>query len=237
MKKSKKILVIKYGGSLMDNNKSNEKIIKNIKKLSGKNSVIVVHGGGRAISKAMENAGIKPRFVKGLRYTDAKSVKIVRRVLEGLQKKIVKKLKSSIAITGISYGKRIKKLGYVGKFEKADTGAILSALKDDKICVLNCLGRNKKGVWLNMNADDVASGIACSLKADKLIFFTNVSGVLDKTGRTISTINKRSIEKLIKEGAVSGGMIPKLQGCRKAISKGVKEINILSTDLKGTKIL
>ena len=221
----------------MDNKASNAKIIKYINKLSVNNSVIVVHGGGKAISKAMENAGIKPRFVNGLRYTCPKSIKIVKNVLEGLQKSIVKKLKNSIAITGISYGKMIKKLGYAGKFEKANTDIILSTLNAGKICVLNCLGRNKKGVWLNMNADDVASGIACSIKADKLIFFTNVSGVLDKNGHTIGTINKRRIEKLIKEGAVSGGMIPKLTGCRDAILKGVKEINIMSTDLKGTKIL
>ena len=221
----------------MDDKKSNSAIIKNIWNFSKNNSVVVIHGGGKAISKSMENAGIKPRFINGLRYTDSKSVKIVKNVLEGLQQGIVKKIKNSVAVSGVSFGEKIKGLGYVGKFRRADTDAILSELDKGKICVLNCLGRNKNRNWLNMNADDVASGIACQLKADKLVFFTNVNGVLDKNGKTINKIKKSDIDRLIKKGTVTGGMIPKLKGCRKAIEKGVKEIDILSADLKGTRIL
>jgi len=221
----------------MDDKKSNDAIIANIEKLAASSSVTVVHGGGKAISKAMEAAGIKPRFINGLRYTDRKSILIVKKVLEKLQKGIVKKLKNGIGMTGISYGRRMVKLGYVGKFERADTDAISDVLEGGHIAVLNCLGRDGKGQWLNMNADDVASGIARKLKADKLIFFTDVDGVFGADGKTIEKIRKNGINALIEKGVITGGMIPKIKGCLNALEKGVGEINIVSPEMRGTKIL
>ncbi|OQA91866.1 MAG: Acetylglutamate kinase [Elusimicrobia bacterium ADurb.Bin231] len=233
----KKTIVVKYGGSLMDNKIANGNILKRISEYSKKCNVLVVHGGGKAITKEMEKAGIKPKFVNGLRYTGKKSIKIVRRVLENLQKNIAGILKNAQAVGGITRGRRIKELGYVGKFAGINKKSIEKNFAEGKICVMNCLGNSANGDWLNMNADDVASGIATAIKADRLVFFTDVSGVLDKNGKTIKLIYANKADELFKKGIVSGGMIPKLKGCLSAVIKGVREVDILDSNSKGTKIL
>ncbi|MBI5573473.1 MAG: acetylglutamate kinase [Elusimicrobia bacterium] len=231
------MIVIKYGGSLMDDKSAEKKIIKNIKQFAKKNPVVVVHGGGKEITNALKKSKIETKFVHGLRYTDVKSIKIVEKVLENIQDKLVKKLKNAVAIKKVVIGKRVKELGYVGKFTSAKLLEIEKVLKKNKIAVISPVGKNKAGQILNFNADEVAGGIAAQVKAKKLIFFTDVPGVLDVQKKTISVIKIGNIKKLIDRKIITGGMLPKITGCVQAVKKGVGEVDIWDINLKGTKIL
>jgi len=235
--KGKNLVVIKYGGSLMDAKSVEKKIIKNIKKFAKKNPVIVVPGGGKEITNALKKSKIETKFVHGLRYTDGKSIKIVEKVLENIQDKVVKKLKNALAIKKAVIGERVKKLGYVGKFTSAKFLEIGKVLKKSKIAVVSPVGKNKTGQILNFNADEVAGGIAAQVKAKRLIFFTDVPGVLDKNKKTIPIIKIGNIKKLIDRKIITGGMLPKIMSCVQAVKKRVGEVDILDTNMKGTKIL
>ncbi|MFH1540530.1 MAG: acetylglutamate kinase [Elusimicrobiota bacterium] len=234
--KSKNLIVIKYGGSLMDNKSAEKKILKTINKFAEKKSVIVVHGGGKEITIALKKSKIETKFINGLRYTNKKSIKIVEKVLENIQKRIAKKIKNAVATKKVIVGKRIKKLGYVGKFVFINSPKIKKYLSKNKTIILSSVGQTKTGQILNLNADEVASGCASFLKAEKLIFFTDVKGVLDNDEKTIPVIKIKNIKNLIKKGIITGGMIPKIIGCAQAVKKGVKEVDIVNTNLEGTKI-
>lgn len=231
------MIVIKYGGSLMDDKSAEKKILKNIKKFAEKNTVIVVHGGGKEITNELKKSKIETKFVHGLRYTDGKSIKIVEKVLENIQAQLVKKLKNAIAIKKAVIGKRVEELGYVGKFTSVKFLEIEKVLEKGKIAVISPVGKNKSGQILNFNADEVAGGIAAQVKAKKLIFFTDVKGVLDEDKKTIPVINVSQITDLIAAKVIFGGMGPKVQGCAKAVANGVGEVDIMNVNLKGTKIL
>ncbi len=221
----------------MDDKSAEKKILKSIKKFAEKNTVIVVHGGGKAITEALKKSKIKTKFINGLRYTDGKSIKIVEKVLENIQDELVKKLKNAVAIKKASIGKRIKKLGYVGKFTSAKISEIEKVLEKGKIAVISPVGKNKTGQILNFNADEVAGSIAAQFKAKKLIFFTDVSGVLNDKKKTIPAIKIENIKKLTDKKVITGGMFPKIMGCVQAVKKGVGEVDILDINLEGTKIL
>lgn len=221
----------------MDDKSAEKKIIKNIKKFAKENSVIVVHGGGKEITNALKKSKIETKFVHGLRYTDAKSIKIAEKVLENIQDKLAKKLKNAVAIKKAVTGKRVKELGYVGKFISAKILEIEKVLKKGKIAVISPVGKNKNGQILNFNADEVAGGLAAQVKAKKLIFFTDVRGVLGDKKKTIASIKTGDIKKLIDKKIITGGMLPKIMGCVRAVKRGVGEVDILDINLKGTKIL
>jgi len=231
------MIVIKYGGSLMDDKTAEKKILKNIKNLAEKDCVVVVHGGGKEITAALKKSRIKTKFVNGLRYTDAKAIKIVEKVLEKIQARIAKKLKNAVAVKKVVSAARVETLGYVGKFVSADVSAIKSMLDKNRTAVISPVGKSKNGQSLNLNADEVAAGIAIQLKARKLIFFTDVPGVLDKNKKTIPVIGISRINNLINAGVISGGMGPKVKGCAKAVRKGVGRVDIVNVNMKGTKIL
>ncbi|MEW6556648.1 MAG: acetylglutamate kinase [Elusimicrobiota bacterium] len=233
----KDIIVIKYGGSLMDNKSAEKKILRYVKKTALNNSVVVVHGGGKEITEELKKSKIETRFVNGLRYTDGKSIKIVEKVLEKIQNQLAKKLKNAKALKKVATGNRVKKLGYVGKFVSAKLSEIEKVLGEGTIAVVSPVGKNKNSQILNFNADEVASGIAAQLKAKKLVFFTDVAGVLDNSEKTIPTIRIESIKNLINKKIIRGGMIPKIQGCIKAIQNGVSEANIIDINFNGTRIL
>ncbi|MDO8734965.1 MAG: acetylglutamate kinase, partial [Elusimicrobiota bacterium] len=199
--------------------------------------IIVVHGGGKEITNAIKKSKIETKFVHGLRYTGGKSIKIVEKVLENIQDKLAKKLKNAVAIKKAVIGKRVRELGYVGKFTSAKILEIETVLKKGKIAVISPVGKNKSGQILNFNADEVAGGIAAQVKAKKLIFFTDVPGILDENKKTIPVINILQITNLIAAKVIFGGMGPKVQSCAKAVTNGVREVDILDANLKGTKIL
>jgi len=249
-----KIFVIKYGGSAMIDEKIKETVIEDIilMKLVGLKPVIV-HGGGKEINKTLERVGIESKFFQGLRITDKDTVEVVEMVLAGkVNKSIVQLIQNhDINAVGISGkdGKTLKvtkkkvndiDIGYVGDISRVDTGLINSLLENDFIPVIAPVGTDNKGDTYNINADYAASAIAGALKAEKLIFLTDVEGVLadinDKKS-LISKITVSEVDAYIKKGIISGGMIPKVECCVKGIEAGVKNVHILDGRVEHSMLL
>lgn len=247
-----KTIVIKYGGSSVDENGLDPGILEDIMFMNyaGMRPVIV-HGGGPYISRMMKKAGIEPRFIGGRRYTDDKSLAIIERALGTINGKIVNALKlmgaKAFGISGRENGLiRVKKiegladLGYVGEVTSVDTTVIRRLTKDNIIPVIYPLGIGRDHHLYNVNADDVASEIAVALNAEKFVLLTNVRGVLrDKKDpeSLYNTIRAVDAEKLIKRGVIEGGMIPKALSCINAIKGGVKKAHILDAGIPHALLL
>lgn len=245
-----KTFVIKYGGAAQVKDELKESFAKDIVLLNfiGIRTTIV-HGGGPKISAMMEKMGKKPTFIQGQRVTDEETMNIVEMVLGGLvNKEIVSLINShggkAVGLSGkdgeLIKAKRkiIKKasddgeeeiidLGLVGEVTGVDPHIIVSLSKEGFIPVISPVGFSPKGETLNINADYVAASIAASIKAEKLIILTDVPGIIDRNDRIISTVKKSRVKKLIDEGIVSGGMLPKVQSCIKAIEAGVLKAHII----------
>jgi acetylglutamate kinase len=246
-----KTVVIKYGGAAQTKPELKESFAKDIVMLNfiGIRTVIV-HGGGPKISATMEKMGKKPRFVDGQRVTDQETMDIVEMVLGGLvskeivalinkhggravslsgkdgglikaQKKTIKKLTPE---TGVS---EIVDIGLVGEVTSISPDIINSLEKDGFIPVISPIGVGPQGETLNINADFVAAAVASAVKAEKLMLLTDVAGILDKKGAIISTLQKTQINKLVKDGTITGGMLPKVQACLSALSDGVGKTHIV----------
>jgi len=246
-----KTFVIKYGGAAQTRDDLKETFAKDVVMLNyiGIRTVIV-HGGGPKISATMERMGKKPEFVNGQRVTDRETMDIVEMVLGGLinkeivslinrhggkavglsgkdgnllraQKKVIKKATPE---TGVE---EIVDLGLVGEVTSVDPSVIEGLDKNGFIPVVSPIGAGPNGETLNINADFVASSIASALKAEKLMLLTDVPGLLDAKGNIISTIKKARIDKLVKDGTISGGMLPKVMACLNAILNGVGKTHIV----------
>lgn len=239
-----KIVVIKYGGSAMVDERIKESVIEDIvlMRLVGLRPVIV-HGGGNEISDLLKKIGKKSEFINGLRVSDTETVEVVEMVLSGkINKGIVQLIQNhGINAVGISGkdGKTLKvtkkmdagvDYGFVGEIKKVNTKLILSLLENDFIPVIAPLGTDDLGQTYNINADYAASAIAGALNAEKLLFLTDVEGVLrdvnDKTS-LISKLTLEDVEECIQKGIISGGMIPKVDCCVEGIKAGVKNVHIL----------
>ena len=245
-----KTFVIKYGGAAQVEEALKDSFAQDVVLLSfiGIRPVIV-HGGGPKISETMKKMGKEPKFVNGQRVTDKETMDIVEMVLGGLiNKEIVSLINShggkAIGMSGKDGGlikarkKIIKKsagtaeeeivdLGLVGEVEAVYPEILQSLEKDSFIPVISPIGVGSNGETFNINADYVASAIATSLKAEKLILLTDVKGIKDKDDNIISSILKKDIKKLIDNGIVSGGMIPKVQACTRALDGGVNKTHIV----------
>ena len=245
-----KTFVIKYGGAAQVKDELKDSFAKDIVMLNfiGIRTAIV-HGGGPKISAMMEKMGKKPKFVQGQRVTDKETMDIVEMVLGGLvNKEIVSLINShggkAVGLSGKDGGlikakkKLIKKtaetgadeiidIGLVGEVTNIDPHIIVSLEKEGFIPVISPVGVGPSGDTLNINADYVASSIASALQAEKLILLTDVPGIIDKNGKIISTLRKRHVKKLIDSGTVTGGMLPKIQSCLKAIEGGVSKTHII----------
>ena len=246
-----KTLVIKYGGAAQTKDELKESFSQDIAMLNfiGIRTVIV-HGGGPKISATMEKMGKKPEFVHGQRVTDQETMDIVEMVLGGLvNKEIVslinkhggkavglsgkdgglirahkKIIKNITPETGVS---EIVDLGLVGEVTAIDPAVLDGLEKNGFIPVISPIGVGPQGETLNINADYVASAVAASLKAEKLILLTDVAGLLDKTGTVISTLKKSQVSRLVKNGSITGGMLPKVQACTRALDEGVNKTHIV----------
>jgi acetylglutamate kinase len=244
-------LVIKYGGHAMGSAELAEDFARDIVLLKqvGMNPV-VVHGGGPQIKQMLDRLKIRSEFVDGLRVTDAATVEIVEMVLAGsINKQIVASIQAAggkaVGISGkdarllqvkkaekrkIDPDSNIEKiidLGFVGEPEKVDR-SILDALKSsDIIPVIAPIAIGDDGQTYNVNADTAAGAIAAALNAKKLMMMTDVVGVLDQQGELISSISAADARKLIDEGVITGGMIPKIETCLKAVRDGVEAAYIL----------
>ncbi|MCY0866266.1 MAG: acetylglutamate kinase [Aquificaceae bacterium] len=250
-----KTFVIKYGGSAMTEEGLRENFAKDVVLLRYVGiRVVVVHGGGPQISQTLERLGIKPHFVGGMRKTDEETMHVVEMVLSGdINKDIVALINrhsgKNIYAVGLS-GRdgqliRAKKLdkeayfrelglevpeediGYVGQVEGVNVELLQTLMEKGYIPVIAPVGVGKEGEAYNINADLVASEVAKALKAEKLIFLTDTEGVKDKEGRLISTLTKDEALKLISNGVIKGGMLPKVKSALEAIEAGVKKVHII----------
>jgi len=244
---SGKTFVIKYGGAAQVEEKLKDSFAQDIALLSfiGIHPVIV-HGGGPKISSTMEKMGKKPKFIHGQRVTDEETMDIVEMVLGGLvNKEIVSLINKhggkAIGLSGKDGGlitakkKFIKRagveeiidLGLVGEVTDINSQVLKSLEKENFIPVISPIGMGEHGETFNINADYVASAIAEKLKAEKLLLLTDVPGIKDKKGNTISTLSQKQINKLVTDGTISGGMLPKTQACLKALEAGVSKTHII----------
>lgn len=239
-----KTVVIKYGGSALINPEIKETLIKDIAlmKLVGMKPVIV-HGGGPDINAFLKKMDIKSEFINGLRVTDEETMQIVEMVLAGkLNKSIVTDIElqgvKSVGISGKDGGilkaEKIQKdgvdYGCVGDVKEVDTSLIESLINNDFIPVIAPIGKDDKGVTYNINADYAAVAIAGALKAEKLVFLTDVEGVMrdiHDPNSIMSFIKADKVQGLIDDKTISGGMIPKVQCCMAGVEAGVENVHIL----------
>jgi acetylglutamate kinase len=230
-------VVIKCGGSvLVDQNLFNI-FINDISILNKLGFIpIIIHGGGKRISKKLDEAGIKSDFIKGLRVTDKKSINVVEEVLNNFNKEITEALKKnrcdSQGITNkqnniLLVEQENQNLGFVGTPKEINQSIIEQIVKEKKVPVIAPLGLNKENQVFNINADTAAAAIAKKLNARRLIIMSDVEGVLDDNKKLISEINTNKINDLIKKNIISGGMIPKIKNCLDVASNGVKGVCII----------
>ncbi len=244
-------IIIKYGGSLIRNPSARKLFFKNIVILSRVHKVILVHGGGSVITAYLKALKIKTRFVKGLRYTDARSMEVVEMALSGLvNKDIVSRLNAAGArAAGVSVrdgnmiiARPVPGLGKVGTPAVVDARLLDCLLSAGFLPVVSPVGNDVHGKAININADETACALAIRMKARRLVFVTDVPGILDVHGKPIPKIVARHSEDLIKKGIVTGGMIPKLQSAANAVKKGVHEVDIIQggktlSFTRGTRII
>lgn len=234
-----KIIVIKYGGFALSNQKIVKSFAKNISLFNQLGlKVVIVHGGGPQIEKEMQKQKIKDQEYQGLRVTNKKILSIVKKIIgRELNPMIVKNISQSggkaKSINGITkkiiQAKKILngKIGFVGTPSNLNKGYILELLKKGTVPVISPLGYDKLGNTYNINADTAAGYVAEKLKAERLILLTDVVGVLDSKKKLIAALNEKKASKFIKNGTIKGGMLPKIKTCFNIIKKGVKGVVII----------
>ena len=249
-----KITVIKVGGSVLSNQEALDHLLLDIHFMEtvGMRPVIV-HGAGSRISAAMDQAGIAPQFVQGRRFTDLRTLEIVERVLAvdtcrelahrferiGGRPKVLNfestpVLTGEVLKLGNSNGEEID-LGYVGEVTSVDCSAIHSICDEGHTPFIPSMCLTKDGQKLNVNADTVATTLAKQLNADKLVFVSDVPGVLrdaSDPSTSISSMNIAKAEQLIADGVITGGMIPKIEACIETVRQGVKKVHIIDGCLR-----
>ena len=238
-----KIVVIKYGGNAMTSDELKNAVMSDIVLLSLVGiKAVLIHGGGPEINQMLTRVGIESKFVNGLRYTDKETAEIVRMVLAGkVNKELVALLEqhngTALGLCG-SDGKMLKvrkmkgddDLGYVGEITDVDVKPIMDALNNGYIPVVATVATDSEGQVYNINADTAASRIASALGAENLILMTDIRGLLrDKDDETslIPEVNVSEVPFLVKQGIISGGMIPKIECCVEAVRRGVQKTCII----------
>jgi acetylglutamate kinase len=238
----KKTIVIKYGGSILGEEKIRKGILEDIVFLNFMGlRPVLVHGGGPNISDRMRASGKKTEFVDGMRVTDEETLNLVEEELQSLNDIIVKEITElggkAIGLSGkdksiiqVEKKKAEIDLGLVGHITGIDTDPVLDELKKDKVAVILPMGKGKDKLAYNVNADEVASSVASSLAAEKLVLLTNVKGIMrnaDDPHSFISTLNIEEAEGLIENNVIQQGMIPKVNACINALENGVKKTHII----------
>ena len=231
------LIVIKYGGNVFIDRKIFDNFITDINILNKLGiSFTVVHGGGPRIKRELEKSNIQSKFIRGLRVTDEKIIKIVESVLIDFNNDIVKSLKKfgteAVSIHTkknniIEVIPEIKELGYVGIPEKIDNSLIEKILSQKKVPIISPLGLGNDNHPYNINGDTAAGAIAKSLKSRRLLLMTNVEGVLDKNKKLIDEISSSEILKMIEDNIITEGMIPKINTCLDAVNNGVTAVGII----------
>ncbi len=243
------LFVIKYGGSAMDDDGVVERFLRDVVYLEavGINPVLI-HGGGKAITQRMRDAGLKARFVNGLRVTDEQSIRIVEDVLDneinpGIARRLNEFGGKAVGIHGKSVlvGKKLPPqtegkaigidLGFVGEVIEVLLGPIEQAVAAETVPVISPLARDAAGDVLNINADIAAGAIAGRLRAAKMIYLSDVPGIMrDPTDKDslIPSVNRAKIEDLLEDQIIAGGMIPKVESALHAIEAGVQKVHFIN---------
>ena len=240
---NRKIIVVKYGGSAMSNEELQHNVIKDVTllKLVGFKPIIV-HGGGKEISRWVGKVGKESEFVNGLRVTDAETMEIAEMVLGKVNKNLVRMVEElgvrAVGISGKDGGllKVTKKysdgqdIGYVGEVTDVDPKILFDLLEKDFLPIVAPIGIDDNFDTYNINADDAACAVAKAVGANKLAFLTDVEGLykdINDKSTFISRITADQVDRLIEEGWIGGGMLPKLNNCTDAIRAGVNNVHIL----------
>ena len=240
---NRKIVVVKYGGSAMLDDELKKNVIKDVVllKLVGFKPIIV-HGGGKEISRWVGKVGMEPKFINGLRVTDKDTMEIAEMVLAKVNKELVAMVESlgvnAVGISGKDGGllKCRKKqteggdIGFVGEVTKVEPKILEDLLEKDFLPIIFPVGYDDNYDSYNINADDAACAIAEAVHAEKLAFLSDIEGVYkdkDDPSSLISELHVDEAQKLIDDGYVGGGMIPKLKNCIDAIEEGVNRVHIL----------
>jgi acetylglutamate kinase len=240
-------LVIKIGGQGAEDPKGRKDLARQIAAIhKAGHSVVVVHGGGKMLTRTLERMGIATEFHQGLRITDAATRDVAMMVLAGLvNKQWVADLESlkqpALGLCGgdgsmvlarkLTVGKNGAKrdLGFVGRPYKVNTKVLDVAMRGGMIPVVASLGVNARGEFLNINADDLAAALAVAVGADRLLYLTESGGVWDAEKKLLPVVKLADIGRMIKDGVVRDGMIPKLLSCARTLRQNVGEVDILST--------
>jgi len=252
------IVVVKFGGSILENEDEYLDILRDIAfmEIIGLRPV-VVHGGGKAISKNMEAAGIAPNFLNGLRVTDAATVAIVEKTLnQQVNKRVCEALESFQAHSTGIHGQDIFQVvkhtetdpttgadldwGFVGDVVSVDIDPILEAVKANRVPVVTPLGSDADGNIYNINADVAAGAMARELHARKLVFLSDVPGILKDPNdpeSLISSVTMKEVETLISEGVIAGGMLPKVSGAIQALKAGIRKTHFIDASLPHSLLL
>ncbi len=240
---NRKIIVVKYGGSAMVDEELKKNVIQDVTllKLVGFKPIIV-HGGGKEISKWVEKSGMEPEFVNGLRKTDAATMEIAEMVLNKVNKSLVQMVQelgvNAIGISGKDGGllkvdKKYsdgKDIGFVGDVKEVDPKVLFDLLEKDFLPIVCPIGLGDAFDTYNINADDAACAIARAVNAEKLAFLTDIEGVyrdFDDKDSLISEITVSEAKELLESGTIGGGMLPKLGNCIEAIEAGVSRVHIM----------
>lgn len=240
---NRKIIVVKYGGSAMVDEALKKQVIEDVTllKLVGFKPIIV-HGGGKEISKWVGKVGMEPQFINGLRVTDADTMEIAEMVLGKVNKSLVQMVEElgvrAIGISGKDGGmlkvekkySEGKDIGFVGEVKEVNADIIYDLLDKDFLPIICPVGMDDEFHTYNINADDAACAIAKAIKAEKLAFLTDIEGVYKDPSDSKTLISELRVEearKLMKSGFIGGGMLPKLNNCIDAIESGVSRVHIL----------
>ena len=231
------LIVIKYGGNVFIDRNIFENFINDINILNKLGiSIVVVHGGGPRIKRELEKTNIQSKFIRGLRVTDKKIIKIVENVLIDFNKDIVYSLnqKGSKAVSIHTKNNNVievipeaEELGFVGIPEKIDYSFLLDTIKKNEIPIISPLGLGKNNQTYNINGDTAAGAVAKSLKSRRLLLMTNVEGVLNKEKKLIEEISSSEILEMIKNETITEGMIPKINTCLDAVNNGVTAVGVI----------
>ncbi|ABF43160.1 acetylglutamate kinase [Candidatus Koribacter versatilis Ellin345] len=233
-------IVLKIGGAALENKDLVGQFCTTVASLAKDgHHVLVVHGGGAALSRTLKELGIEPKFLNGLRVTDARTRDVALMVLGGL---LNKQLAAAIGAVGqpaiglcgsdlhlcVARKKPLAEdLGFVGEIASVNEEAIAHLWANNAVPVVASLAQGADGEFYNINADEMASALAAACIADTLIFLTDVPGVKDANGDVLNRLGLDRIESLIANGIVSGGMLPKLEACKRALQAGVGSVRIL----------
>lgn len=240
---NRKIIVVKYGGSAMVDEELKHHVIQDVVllKLVGFKPIIV-HGGGKEISKWVGKVGMEPQFVNGLRVTDEPTMEIAEMVLNKVNKSLVQLVNElgikAVGISGkdgmmLKCEKKYSKgedIGYVGEIQDVDPKLIYDLLERDFLPIICPIGFDENFLSYNINADDAACAIATAVQAEKLAFLTDVEGVyrdFEDKDSLISEMTVQEAQAFVASGSLGGGMLPKLQNCIDAIKSGVSRVHIL----------